>query len=119
MLCYKSEDEDEDPSLALLLHNYRIVPISQRDIGKPCCFAVTVRKRTYFFAAANPKVFLKWLNVLSPEEIRPWHLSTEDIYYSEPDKQPDPFPGIPFRSSITHLERARKYGFTLFSHFRF
>jgi hypothetical protein len=86
LFCYKA-DQTNEPVLLFRLGNHKIVPISEREVGKKFCFLLTCGKKSYYFAAANPQVLLKWLNVLSHEEIVHWYLS-EDIDSDEETNTP-------------------------------
>ena len=75
LFLYKANEEAIDPVLVIRLHNIKIDLVAERDIGKKFCFLLTVPSRkSYYLAAANPQVLMKWINVLS---------STTSWYYSE------------------------------------
>jgi len=77
LLCYKA-DAPNEPVLALRLHDYKILPIAERDIGRKFCFQITTPTQSYYFAAANPKVLLKWLNCLA--QVSPWYLTDTPFF---------------------------------------
>lgn len=81
LMCYKVDSSTTDPVLVIRLQNHKIVPISEREIGKKYAFLLTCGKHVYYFAAANPQVLMKWINLLS--DVTSWYQSEDDILFKE------------------------------------
>lgn|SRR3990167_1103249 len=93
LLCYKAEEEQaKNPVLVMRLNNHKIVPIAEREIAKKYCFQLTAGKKSYYFAAANPQVLLKWINVLGPSEIVPWYQSEDSCILEIEDEEDEETP---------------------------
>jgi hypothetical protein len=86
LFCYKV-NFPEVPVVTIRLHNYNMRPMSERDVGKPHCFRLVTPNHSYYFAAANPTVLVKWLSLLN--EVSPWYLSRE-LYQTPTYKVPPP-----------------------------
>ena len=81
LLCYKCDEEMMNPILVFRLQNHKLIPIAEREIGKKFTFLLSAGHKTYYFAAANLQIFMKWINVLA--EVKPWCQSEEDILFRE------------------------------------
>lgn len=67
------------------MQNHKIVPVAERDIGRKFCFLLTAGSKTYYFAAANLQILMKWITLLT--EVTAWYQSEDDILFCDWDTE--------------------------------
>jgi len=109
LFCYKA-DQTSDPVLVFRLGTHKITPVSEREVGKKYCFLLTCGKKSYYLAAANPQVLLKWLNVLSHDELVYWFVSEDSMACESDEETPGSSTTISKSDSTLSLTESDSHG---------